>query len=515
MMSRAALRIVVAALMTMAAATPWAVANERIIANPNPDRTWASKVGGIFTSGKSIAVVIGISNYIGERAGGYPALQTAKLDAEKMINFLINDAGFDTIYVLTDNDATKQKIDQLMTDIIPGVVKSTDRFLFYWSGHGDQRQNRADGSTFGFLPLTNSKRNEFYAMVSIDDISRWDRYLSARHSLFVLDACLSGLAGAEKKSPRDSRLEQLSLPAHHLLTAGTANENVISGDKWTGGLFTDSFIVGAKGQASGSLGVVSLFSLIEFIQERVVIEKQAVNWSKSLTPQLRSLQAGDGGFYFVSTRQVAGPAPVGSRANPGANSEPKGTVGGSPQATRLESTGVSPEQVAMLMEKPARDFIVAGRSNQKLPSYSPIPKHLLAALGGAADYGRHGVVSTDEISNYLADQMRDIGLTPVVGRLPNPAFAGGRFLFRVIAASTAEQRTLGGSAPDDPLRHGHALLIGNAHYRDWPQLDDVPVQLDELAKGLQNHFDTVETVKNLETIQLQLKINWLLENLWK
>src|SRR5712671_1705567 len=121
MMSRASLQLVVAA-MTMAVASPWAAAKEMIIPNPNPDRTWDSKAGGLFTSGKSIAVVIGISDYIGERAGGYPALPTARPDAEKMINFLIKDAGFDTVYVLTDNDATKQKIDQLMTDVIPGVI---------------------------------------------------------------------------------------------------------------------------------------------------------------------------------------------------------------------------------------------------------------------------------------------------------------------------------------------------------------------------------------------------------
>ena len=70
-----------------------------------------------------------------------------------------------------------------------------------------------------------------------------------------------------------------------------------------GGLFTDSFILGAKGQARGSSGIVSLFSLIDFIQDRVVIEKQGANWLKSLTPQLQSLQAGDGAFFFTPALQ--------------------------------------------------------------------------------------------------------------------------------------------------------------------------------------------------------------------
>ena len=53
----------------------------------------------------------------------------------------------------------------------------------------------------------------------------------------------------------------------------------------------------------------------------------------------------------------------------------------------------------------------------------------------------------------------------------------------------------------DPLRQGHALLIGNSRYRDsgWPRLDDIPLQLSALKKGLESHFETVEIVQNLET----------------
>jgi hypothetical protein len=47
---------------------------------------------------------------------------------------------------------------------------------------------------------------------------------------------------------------------------------------------------------------------------------------------------------------------------------------------------------------------------------------------------------------------------------------------------------------NDPLRHGHALLIGISQYADryWPPLDDVPLQLNVLKEGLKEHFDTVE-----------------------
>jgi len=90
--------------------------------------------------------------------------------------------------------------------------------------------------------------------------------------------------------------------------------------------------------------------------------------------------------------------------------------------------------VAQLLERPARDFITAGRSDQRVPAHSPIPDLFLAALNGAADPYKHGVISSTEIHAYLLDrvlQMRDINLTPQVGKLPNSDFAEGAFLFRV------------------------------------------------------------------------------------
>jgi TPR repeat protein len=93
-----------------------------------------------------------------------------------------------------------------------------------------------------------------------------------------------------------------------------------------------------------------------------------------------------------------------------------------------------PGIVARLMEKPARDVITAGTSDQRVPAHSPIPELFLAALNGAADRYQNGVVSAVEIHTYLLNEllrMPNIDLTPQQGRLPNPAFAQGVFFFRV------------------------------------------------------------------------------------
>jgi hypothetical protein len=79
------------------------------------------------------------------------------------------------------------------------------------------------------------------------------------------------------------------------------------------------------------------------------------------------------------------------------------------------------------------------------------------------------------------------------------------------AAILLPQRILaqGTRTSDDPLRHGHALLIGNAYYKDpgWPRLDDIPLQLEPLQRGLQGHFDTIQVAKDLKTEQLRQTIS--------
>jgi hypothetical protein len=93
------------------------------------------------------------------------------------------------------------------------------------------------------------------------------------------------------------------------------------------------------------------------------------------------------------------------------------------------------------MEKPARDFITAGRSDQRVPAHSPLPDLFLAAIGGAADQYKRGIVSAAEIRDYMLNellQMREINLTPQVGRLPDPDFSEGAFLFRTLSGPAEE-----------------------------------------------------------------------------
>ncbi len=273
---------------------------EQVCQKPSHRKSWGQLLAdyiGYRGYSKSYALVVGISNY----TGGYTYLPTEN-DALKMRDFLINEAGFDYVHVLTDGRATISRIRELMIDVFPDRLDANDRFLFYWSGHGVTR------GTSGFLPVLDTPENRYSRMISMDNIQQWNRYLKAKQSLFLLDACFGGLAGIVPKNPTTAlTLNQLAQPSHHLLTAGTDKEEVIAGDRWQGSLFTAAVIDGLRGGADTESqfkrdGVVSLRELMVYIQKRVAVEKQQVGWKRSLTPQLRDLRSSDGEFFFITSQ---------------------------------------------------------------------------------------------------------------------------------------------------------------------------------------------------------------------
>jgi peptidoglycan hydrolase-like protein with peptidoglycan-binding domain len=269
---------------------------------PRAAKTWGDLLVdfvGFQGFSKTYALVVGISEF-----EGYPSLPTAN-DPIRMRSFLTNEAGFDYVHVLTDEKATKARIDELMVDILPGMIDENDQFLFYWSGHGEQRLD-ARGSHVGYLPLASSPAKRYSTMISMGDIQRWDDLLEAKQALFLLDACFSGLAGHRSKAgQRDLKIDQLAKPAHHLVSAGTGDEQTIAGDRWGGSIFTDAILRGVRGEADAETsyrrdGIVSLTELVGYVKTRVSVEAPQAGWTSPITPQSRDLRSSDGEFFFLT-----------------------------------------------------------------------------------------------------------------------------------------------------------------------------------------------------------------------
>ena len=273
----------------------------RVYKKPSDQKSWGQLLADYIGYGgyqKSYALVIGISTF-----KNYGKLPT-KNDPIRVTEFLMNVAGFDRVYLLTEEQATRARIRGLMIDEIPQLVDRNDRFLFYWSGHGLTRPVRK--GTKGYLPLALTPANKYSEMISMDDIQRWDDLLDAAQILYLLDSCFSGLAGSKTHTDmRRITIEQMARPSRHLMTAGTAGQQTIATDRLGGSVFTTALLDGLQGAADTTSaferdGLVSVNELEDYVKKRVALERQKSRWKNSITPQLRDLAVNEGEFFFIT-----------------------------------------------------------------------------------------------------------------------------------------------------------------------------------------------------------------------
>jgi len=248
----------------------------------------------------SYALVIGISKY--HKKSNFQELPT-KNDPIRMKDYLINQAGFEYVHLLTEDKVTLSRVRELMSEVFPTKLRKNDRFLFYWSGHG-LSYKLPRGGYKGFLPLALTENEKKYSsMLSMNNIKEWDEQLNAKQTLYVLDSCFSGLAGNIRKNNYEHKLtfQQLSKPSRHILSAGTGIETTIASDKFGGSIFTSALLDGLiSGKADNSTfkkdGILTISELLLYIRDYVKIKKD--NWQKSITPQLRDLELNEGEFFF-------------------------------------------------------------------------------------------------------------------------------------------------------------------------------------------------------------------------
>jgi Caspase domain len=241
------------------------------------------------------ALVVGVS-----RSKGFDDIPQAYQDAIKVKDFLLLRAGFDEVHVATNQLATVERISQYM-ESLPDRMGRDDAFLFYFSGHGIDRNTGEE--KVGYLVLSAAGKNGYHKMISMNNVAQWDRLLAdKRHVLFVLDSCFSGLAGVTHKGRAEHlRLDQLKKKGHHLLTAGSANQKSVALPGRSGSLFTDAFLKGAEGAADAFKdGFVSLNELTEYVTGAINHEA-AVRAGINMTPKVSALRAdNEGEFFFVN-----------------------------------------------------------------------------------------------------------------------------------------------------------------------------------------------------------------------
>ena len=195
--------------------------------------------------GKSFAVVIGINNY--EK---WPILEFAVADANA-VKAVLENSEFDEIIMILDKEATQRRILTELFDRLPKMVDRNDRVLFYFAGHG-QTENLPGGGKKGYIiPVDAETDNYASTGVSMEQIRSLSSRIAAKHIIYVMDSCYSGL-GLNRSAGvwpgiSDYLRKVSAMRVVQIITAGGQGEQVQ--EREGHGLFTSYFLKAIEGEA--------------------------------------------------------------------------------------------------------------------------------------------------------------------------------------------------------------------------------------------------------------------------
>ena len=254
--------------------------------------------------GESWAVVIGINRY---RHPRIPKLRYAVNDARAVERALLAQ-GFrkDRIFTLTDDQATKAGIEQLLGDELRQQVGADDRLLVFFAGHGKTDRLRSGEEEGYLIPVDGDPGRLFSTAIGMTALRQISERLSAKHILYIVDACYSGYAIYNRSISEDLLEEMLKKPAIQILTAGRQQDE--AQERAGHGVFTDVLVQGLSGDAFvAGKSWLALEELGLWVKVRVFAES-----NKKQLPQYGNL-SGEGQFVFRKTEPTVGELAVAAR----------------------------------------------------------------------------------------------------------------------------------------------------------------------------------------------------------
>ena len=268
---------------------------------------------------ESWALVIGINGY-----KNATPLNFACNDADAVATTLVNTLEFQksNVVVLKDDQATKKAIQDVFLDFKPRT-QADDRLFFFFAGHGETIPGHR--GPVGYLVPVEGEFGQPSTLVRWDELTRNAEVIPAKHILFVMDACYSGLAIQRGAQPGEQRFvsDMLQRFSRQVITAGKADETVADagGPSGNNSLFTAYLIEGMSGRAANEQGVITANYLMDYVYRKVANDsrsRQTPHFGHLegdgdfviQTPKGEHLFAGPSGDYIVKTI-VEHPEPVG------------------------------------------------------------------------------------------------------------------------------------------------------------------------------------------------------------
>ncbi len=204
----------------------------------------------------SWALVVGINAY-----QFCSPLSYACNDADAVASALVDQLGFESgkLFLLKDEQATKQAILDRYLDLSSLATDPDDRVFVFFAGHGFTTQGLVRGPV-GYLVPVDGSTDRLNSLIRCDELTRNADLIPAKHILFIIDACYSGLITQRVTPPGTGRFvnDMLQRMSRQVITAGKADETVADGGGPAGknSIFTAYLIDGLSGGASDAGGVL-------------------------------------------------------------------------------------------------------------------------------------------------------------------------------------------------------------------------------------------------------------------
>lgn len=241
----------------------------------------------------SWAILVGIDSY-----QKWPKLQYAVRDAEGVGQVLVQKFGFapERVITLKNEQATRTGIlaafhDKLAGHGNAGGLQPNDRVFVFFAGHGATRK-LSSGRDLGYIiPWDADPDNLATDAIPMTEIQNIAESLQAKHALFVMDACYSGLGltrgGANASFLRDNARRL----GRQMLTAGGTDQLVSDGGPNGHSVFTWTLLQGLGGKADlNGDGLITATELAAYVAP-------AVSSVSKQTPAFGSLPGSEGGDF--------------------------------------------------------------------------------------------------------------------------------------------------------------------------------------------------------------------------
>lgn len=251
---------------------------------PQPDKVAISS-----GYANSFAVVIGINDY-----QKWPKLQYAVQDAKAIRDTLVSRFGFDSerVFTLTNGDATRNNILALFHDkLAEAKLKKDDRIFVFFAGHGATRQLSSGRSLGYIIPADSDPQQVSVDAIPMTDLQNIAESLNAKHLLFIMDACYSGLGLTRGGGTSAFLRDNARRIGRQMLTAGGADQMVADNGPNGHSVFTWTLLqaLGGKADLNGD-GMITATELAAYVAPAVASVSQQ-------TPAFGSLPGSEGGEF--------------------------------------------------------------------------------------------------------------------------------------------------------------------------------------------------------------------------